>query len=54
LCIFVFDSNEITPSKFLRNNIKEKEKFCVVLVHSISLITKVHIFTPPLQNLVSL
>jgi hypothetical protein len=34
LCIFVFDFNEISPSKLLRNNIKVKEKFCVVLVHS--------------------
>jgi hypothetical protein len=30
---FVSDFNEITPSKLLRNNIKVKEKFCVVLVH---------------------
>jgi hypothetical protein len=29
----VFDSNEITPSKLLGNNIKIKEKFSVVLVH---------------------
>jgi hypothetical protein len=32
--IIVSDFNEITPSKLLRNNIKVKEKFCVVLVHS--------------------
>jgi hypothetical protein len=31
---FVFDFNEITPSKLLENNIKVKEKFCVVLVHN--------------------
>jgi hypothetical protein len=30
----VSDFNEISPSKLLRNNIKVKEKFCVVLVHS--------------------
>jgi hypothetical protein len=27
--------NEITPSKLLGNNFKVKEKFCVVLVHSL-------------------
>jgi hypothetical protein len=32
--IFIFDSNEITPSKLLRNKIQVKEKFCVVLVHT--------------------
>jgi hypothetical protein len=32
--IFVSDFNEIPPSKLLRTNIKVKEKFCVVLVHS--------------------
>jgi hypothetical protein len=30
----VFDFNEISPSKLLRNNIKVKEKFCVVFVCS--------------------
>ena len=34
VCIFVTDFNEISPSKLLRNNIKVKEKFSVVLVHS--------------------
>jgi hypothetical protein len=34
MSICVFDFNKITPSKFLSNNIKVKEKFCVVLVHS--------------------
>jgi hypothetical protein len=29
---FVSDFNEITPSKLLKNKIKVKEKFCVVLV----------------------
>jgi hypothetical protein len=29
-----FDFNEISPSKLLGNNIKLKDKFCVVLVHS--------------------
>jgi hypothetical protein len=29
------DFNEITPSKLLGNKIKVKEKFCVVLVHSL-------------------
>jgi hypothetical protein len=31
---FLSDSNEISPSTLLRNNIKVKEKFYVVLVHS--------------------
>jgi hypothetical protein len=34
MCILAFDFNEITPSKLLRNNIKLKEKCCVVLVHT--------------------
>jgi repressor of nif and glnA expression len=35
LAFFVSDFNEITPSTLLGNNIKVKEKFCVVLVHSL-------------------
>jgi hypothetical protein len=40
VCIFVFDFNEITPSKLLRNNIEVKEKFCVLF----TLITKMHMY----------
>jgi hypothetical protein len=32
--LFVSNFNEITPSITSRNNIKVKEKFCVVLVYS--------------------
>jgi hypothetical protein len=33
-CAFLCDFNKISPSKLLKNNIKVKEKFSVVLVHS--------------------
>jgi hypothetical protein len=42
LCIFVSEFNEFTPSKLLGNNIKVKEKFCVLFVHS-SLFSQVHV-----------
>jgi hypothetical protein len=35
------DSNEITPSKLLSSNIKFKEKFCAMSVHSFH---KVHCY----------
>jgi hypothetical protein len=38
-CKFESDFNEITPSKLLRNNIKVKEKFYVMLVYSYHPIT---------------
>jgi hypothetical protein len=41
---FISDFNEITPSKLLENNIKVKEKFCVVLVHSFH--KELHLHTP--------
>jgi hypothetical protein len=49
VCIFVFDFNEITPLKLLRNNIKVKEKFSVVLVHSYHKSAQVRHFNFSLQ-----